>query len=72
MTKELKDDIRRIDIGTNMTDWAKYATAKDGEVATVPFWLFEAVRSIRERYTKGLALTVGVLIVALAVAIMWR
>lgn len=71
MTQELKHDIKKIDIGLNMTDWAKYAT-KPEEVAMVPFWLFEAVRLIREKYTKRLALAVGVLAVALIVAIVWR
>lgn len=72
MTQELKHDIKKIDIGLNMTDWAKYATKPDDEVAMVPFWLFEAVRLIREKYTKRLALAVGVLAVALIVAIVWR
>lgn len=70
----MKDDIKKIDIGLNMTDWAKYATKpkKEDEVAMVPFWLFEAVRLIREKYIKRLALAVGVLAVALIVAIVWR
>lgn len=74
MTQELKHDIKKIDIGLNMTDWAKYATKpeEEDEVAMVPFWLFEAVRLIREKYTKRLALAVGVLAVALIVAIVWR
>ena len=31
MTQELKHDIKKIDIGLNMTDWAKYATKPEEE-----------------------------------------
>ena len=70
----MMDEIRKIDIGLNMTDWAKYATKpeEEDEVAMVPFWLFEAVRLIREKYIKRLGMAVAVLAVALIVAIVWR
>jgi hypothetical protein len=44
----------------------------DSDVATVPYWVCECIRFKLTRKVKLLAVAVGVLAVALIVAIVWR
>lgn len=70
----VKEKVKKIDMGLNMTDWAEYTTPPEGPdgVAMIPFWLFEMVRLFRERRIKRLYWAVALLSVGLIAALVIR